>query len=85
MNIFGCVILQLMMENGEENALLNVPIASRDDIGKYTACLKNEFGEDEGDINVVVLGELVVHVHVHVFLLIPTSNYLILNYHNVCR
>ena len=81
MNIFGCVILQLMMENREENALLNVPIASRDDTGKYTACLKNEFGEDEGDINVVVLGELVVHV----FLLIPTSNYLILNYHNVCR
>ena len=47
----------MKLESGEENAILDVPIASRDDTGKYTVCLSNQFGEDEGDVNVVVLGQ----------------------------
>jgi hypothetical protein len=33
-----------------------VPVSKRGDTGKYTIKLSNEFGEDSGDINVVVLG-----------------------------
>ncbi len=46
-------------ENGEEDAKLGIPVSKRDDTGKYTICLKNEYGEDEGDIEVIVLGRLI--------------------------
>ena len=34
-----------------------VPVSKRGDTGTYTLALKNEFGEDSGDIEVIVLGE----------------------------
>ena len=42
--------------------MLDVPVARRDDTGKYTIALKNEYGEDEGDINVIVLGQCHINV-----------------------
>ena len=51
------MFLQINVESVEENTVLDVPVARRDDTGKYTIALKNEYGEDEGDINVIVLGQ----------------------------
>ena len=45
------------MESGEENAKLRVPVSKRSDTGKYKVKVANKFGEDEGEVNVVVLGK----------------------------
>lgn len=53
-------------ENDEDNAKLHIPRCERDDTGDYTIKLKNEFGEDTGDIKVIVLGKhLVLYVMVY--------------------
>jgi len=44
------------MENGEEAADLQIPVAKRGDTGKYAITVSNPFGEDTGTINVIVLG-----------------------------
>jgi len=44
------------MENGEEKLLLNIPCAVRGDTGKYVVTVKNDLGEDSGEIKVIVLG-----------------------------
>ena len=49
--------LQATMTNDDDNAKFEIPRSERGDTGKYTIALKNEFGEDEGDINVIVLGQ----------------------------
>jgi len=46
---------QIKQEGGEEKAALHIPSSVRGDTGKYTITAKNEFGEDSGDFNVVVL------------------------------
>ena len=51
------VCSQCTQESGEENAKLRIPSARREDTGKFSIKLKNEFGEDEGDINVTVIGK----------------------------
>ena len=56
------MLLQINVDSGEENTVLDVPVARRDDTGKYTIALKNEYGEDEGDINVIVLGQCHINV-----------------------
>ena len=33
-----------------------VPVSKRSDTGQYTIHLANKYGEDSGDINVIVLG-----------------------------
>ena len=50
------LFFQIEKENGEENIKLRVPVSKRTDTGKYTVALKNDFGEDTGDISVTVLG-----------------------------
>ena len=47
--------------SGEENAVLSIPVSKRSDTGKYTINLKNKFGEDSGDLNIIVLGQLTEH------------------------
>ena len=42
----------------DEEAKLHIPACERGDTGKYSVKVKNEFGEDEAEIAVVVLGEL---------------------------
>jgi len=42
-------------EAGEDKAALHIPSSVRGDTGKYTVTAKNEFGEDSGDFNVVVV------------------------------
>ena len=44
-------------QNGEELAQLHVPVAKREDTGKYAITVSNPFGQDTGTINVVVLGK----------------------------
>lgn len=46
---------QIKQESGEEKAALHIPSSVRGDTGKYTITAKNEFGEDSGDFNVIVL------------------------------
>ena len=48
---------QAQLENNDEVAKLHVPVSERKDTGKYKIALKNEFGEDSGDIDVIVLGK----------------------------
>ncbi|XP_014665457.1 PREDICTED: twitchin-like isoform X3 [Priapulus caudatus] len=43
------------MDNDDDDAKLHIPRCVRDDTGDYTIKLKNEFGEDTGDIKVIVL------------------------------
>lgn len=50
---------QVKQENPEEKAILHIPSSVRGDTGKYTITAKNEFGEDSGDFNVIVLGKLI--------------------------
>ena len=47
--------VQIKQEAAEEKAGLNIPSSVRGDTGKYTITAKNEFGEDSGDFNVIVL------------------------------
>ena len=42
--------------SGEENAVLSIPVSKRSDTGKYTINLSNKFGEDSGDLKIIVLG-----------------------------
>ena len=44
------------MENGEEKAVMSIPVSKREDSGKYTIAVTNPNGQDSGDIKVVVLG-----------------------------
>jgi len=48
---------QVEQNNGEEDAHLHVPVARREDTGKYAVTVSNPFGENTGFINVIVLGE----------------------------
>jgi hypothetical protein len=48
---------RVTMENGEDKAVLSIPVSKRDDSGKYTIAVKNANGEDAGDIKIVVLGK----------------------------
>ncbi|XP_074660014.1 twitchin-like [Tubulanus polymorphus] len=43
------------IDTTEENTKMRVPCAKREDTGKYTIALSNEFGNDSGDVNVIVL------------------------------
>jgi len=45
----------MKQEAGEEKAVLHIESSVRSDTGKYTITAKNEFGEDSGDISVVVV------------------------------
>jgi len=45
----------MKQEAGEEKAVLHIESSVRSDTGKYTITAKNKFGEDSGDINVVVI------------------------------
>lgn len=47
---------QVNQKNDEDNAKLVVPVSKRSDTGQYTIHLANKYGEDSGDINVIVLG-----------------------------
>ena len=47
--------MQVKQEAGEEKAVLHIESSVRSDTGKYTITAKNKFGEDSGDINVVVV------------------------------
>lgn len=49
-------ITQCIQESGEEEAKVEIPVSKRGDTGKYKVKVANEFGEDEGEINVIVLG-----------------------------
>lgn len=46
------------MTNDEDNAKVHIPSCRRDDSGDFQIHLKNDNGEDVGDIRVIVLGEL---------------------------
>jgi len=47
--------VQIKQEAGEEKAVLRIESSVRSDSGKYTITAMNKFGEDSGDINVVVV------------------------------
>lgn len=49
---------QIEQKSGEEAASVHIPVAKREDTGKYAITVSNPFGEDTGFINVVVLGRL---------------------------
>jgi Immunoglobulin I-set domain len=49
-------VCQVKQERPEEKAILHIPSSVRGDTGKYTVKAKNEFGEDAGDFNIIVLG-----------------------------
>ena len=40
----------------EEEAKIHVPVSQRGDSGTYNITLSNPYGEDSGDIKVVILG-----------------------------
>ena len=50
-------VSQAQTMNDETDAKLHIPSAERGDTGKYTVKVKNENGEDEVDLSVIVLGE----------------------------
>jgi len=43
------------IDHSDDKAVLHIPCSVRGDTGKYTITAKNEFGEDSGDIKVIVL------------------------------
>lgn len=51
------MLIQVELENDEENAKLHCPKAQRSDTGKYKVKLSNKYGDDEGEIKVIVLGK----------------------------
>ena len=59
-----CTLFQVEKKNDEENIKLHVPVSVRGDTGKYTVTLKNDHGEDQGDINVIVLGKVPKNIEV---------------------
>ena len=48
--------MQVQQKSDEEQAQVHIPVAKREDTGKYTITASNPFGEDSGLISVVVLG-----------------------------
>lgn len=46
----------LQLNSGEEFAKLHVPIAKKEDKGKYKLTISNQYGIADGTINVIVLG-----------------------------
>jgi len=46
---------RVKQKDGEDMASLHIPSAVRGDTGKFTITAKNDFGEDSGDIKVIVL------------------------------
>jgi len=48
--------LQVEQQSDEEQAQVHIPVAKREDTGKYAVTVSNPFGEDTGLISVVVLG-----------------------------
>ena len=46
----------MQQKSDEEQAQVHIPVAKRDDTGKYAVTVSNPFGEDTGLISVVVLG-----------------------------
>lgn len=77
--------------SGEENAVLSIPVSKRSDTGKYTVNLSNKFGEDSGDLKIIVLGAfksaictqqcsqtgilMHAHTHAHAFTVIVIHTY----------
>jgi len=49
-------MLQVLQKSDEEQAQVHIPVAKREDTGKYAITVSNPFGEDTGLVNVVVLG-----------------------------
>jgi len=47
--------VQIKHEAGEVKAVLRIESSVRSDTGKYTITAKNEFGEDSGDISMIVV------------------------------
>jgi len=47
--------VQIKHEAGEDKAVLHIESSVRSDTGKYTITAENKFGEDSGDISVVVV------------------------------
>ncbi len=53
---FNCILLfSTQLEHDDDHAKLHKPSAKRSDTGKYKVQLKNDSGEDECDIDVIVL------------------------------
>jgi len=50
------VRLKVQQKSDEEQAQLQIPVAKREDTGKYAITVSNPFGQDTGLISVVVLG-----------------------------
>ena len=48
----------LELTSGEEQAKLHIPVARKEDKGKYKLTVANQYGTAEGTINVIVLGQL---------------------------
>jgi len=48
--------LQVLQKSDEEQAQVHIPVAKREDTGKYAITVSNPFGEDTGLVSVVVLG-----------------------------
>ena len=53
----GTVPQTAKITDTEELAGLDIPSTVRGDSGKYKIHLKNDYGEDEADINVIVMGK----------------------------
>jgi len=51
--------LQVQQNSDEEQAQVSIPVAKREDTGKYAVTVSNPFGEDTGLVSVVVLGRAV--------------------------
>jgi len=47
---------QVQQKSDEEQAQVHIPVAKREDSGKYAITVTNPFGEDTGLVSVVVLG-----------------------------
>lgn len=60
MVLFSFILFQVNQDYGEEKAVFSIPSSVRGDTAKYTITAKNDFGEDSGDITVIVLGAFFV-------------------------
>lgn len=49
---------RVQLDGNDDEVQLHVPSAQRSDSGKYNLKLSNEFGEDEANFDVIVLGKL---------------------------
>jgi len=57
------VDVQVQQKSDEEQAQVHIPVAKREDTGKYAVTVSNPFGQDTGLVNVVVLGSSVCLVY----------------------